>query len=222
MTKPVGITVCVNFSDFLEETLPRNRNEFDRMIVVTSPDDVATQEVCWKCRATCLSLFEPGKNFNKGVAINLGISAAPKTGWLCHIDADIVLPPGIFERSEEHMRKAPSRAILGCHRKMCYSRADWESFLQGNTSVLRPELDWKNRPVKRNGKNAVPVGYFQLWRANTGIMYPTEFETAATSDLHFGRLFAPRIFLEEWAIHLGSVPHERGLDWNGRKTPPWK
>ncbi len=40
-----GVTVSVNFADYLAETLPLNLRQFDDMVVVTAPEDVETQRI---------------------------------------------------------------------------------------------------------------------------------------------------------------------------------
>ena len=38
----VGITTCVDYSDFLEETIIHNKLHFDRYVVITTPQDIKT------------------------------------------------------------------------------------------------------------------------------------------------------------------------------------
>jgi len=40
-----GITVSVGYDDLLAITLPRNARHFERVVVVSSPDDKATAKV---------------------------------------------------------------------------------------------------------------------------------------------------------------------------------
>ena len=91
-----GVTVCVNYSDFLEVTLEENLSHFSEFVVVTDYRDRKTQGVCQKHSVYCVQtdvFFErPGDVFNKGAAINLGIAHLRKPGWFVHLDADIVLP----------------------------------------------------------------------------------------------------------------------------------
>ena len=46
--KVEAVTVSIGFADFLKVTLPHNLPLFDRIVVVTSPDDVPTRELCRK------------------------------------------------------------------------------------------------------------------------------------------------------------------------------
>ena len=49
-----AVTVCVGFDDLLDLTLPLNHPHLDTMIVVTSHDDRATQQVAKKHGAICV------------------------------------------------------------------------------------------------------------------------------------------------------------------------
>lgn len=41
-----GLSVCVDYADFLRETLPHNLAHFDRFVVVMSYADRETQALC--------------------------------------------------------------------------------------------------------------------------------------------------------------------------------
>ena len=43
-----AVIVCVDYADLLAETLPHNLPHFDRTLVITSPEDRETQELCRK------------------------------------------------------------------------------------------------------------------------------------------------------------------------------
>lgn len=73
-----GVTVCVNYADFLDVTLTHNLAHFDEFVVVTSHGDRQTQLVCAKHSVTCIEtdVFHErrGDAFNKG---SPSISASP-------------------------------------------------------------------------------------------------------------------------------------------------
>jgi hypothetical protein len=90
-----GVTVCVDYPDFLEHTLFANLHHFDHFVVVTAPHDRVTQRLCQEHSVHCVItdvMYEYKERFNKAMAINLGLAHLRGGGWFCHLDADIVLP----------------------------------------------------------------------------------------------------------------------------------
>ena len=49
-----GLTTCVNYADFLDESLAKNLAHFDDFLVVTTHDDKQTAAVCQKHSVRCL------------------------------------------------------------------------------------------------------------------------------------------------------------------------
>src|ERR1035441_6530228 len=101
-----AVIISAGCSDFLAHTLPMNKPLFDKILVVTSPEDRDTQRICdyWNVpyeRTDVLSTRWEGV-FCKGKGINVGLDKLDKDGWVAHMDADIALPP--------HSRKAPCLA----------------------------------------------------------------------------------------------------------------
>src|SRR5690349_3227997 len=91
-----AVITCVNYADFLAHTLPYNRSLFDKVIVVTSPEDQATQRVCeyWHVQTVVTDRMETHwGRFKKGCGVNDGLKQLDRDGWLVHMDADMILPP---------------------------------------------------------------------------------------------------------------------------------
>ena len=79
------VTTCLNYGDFLDQTLPFNLPHIDRMVVVTGHNDLVTREVCRKWSVECVvtdCFTERGEQFNKGAAINVGLGALRQLGWV--------------------------------------------------------------------------------------------------------------------------------------------
>lgn len=226
-----GVTVCIDYDDFLAETLPRNLDFFDTLIVVTSEEDDATQSLVRRLnKGDGVSVITTDRNklqgaeFNKGAAINEGLQFAKLgTEWLVHLDADVILPPGLRERLEQ--TKLDPSCIYGIHRRMCESYKDWKQaqdwqlMLKENDPIPTSQFPLEGK--RRNGNP--PPGFFQMWHSSANRYYPEQYSTATTSDLEFGKLWHPnnRIFLDEYCIHLATTPQARWTNWRGRTSPRW-
>lgn len=216
-----AVTVCVNFADFLADTLPVNRPHFDQYVVVTSPEDAATQRLAKRhdCTLVITERFREDGAFNKGRAINDGLDAADARQWVCHLDADIVLPL-LFRlwlknvrrlvRDPQHLRQT----LLSLHRVCCTSREEWLRFRKTGTH------DWPVEKLRR--WNQVPAGYLQIWHASMPVRYPETSPTAGGSDLEFGRQFVYRFTCEHpRVIHL-ETKKQTSADYAGRRSAKWR
>lgn len=91
-----GVLVSVNYGRQLAETLPRNIGLFDQLVVVTTAEDVATQQLAKQHGATLVisnRCYEDDHSFNKGRMLNDGIAALDDPDWVIFTDADITLNP---------------------------------------------------------------------------------------------------------------------------------
>ncbi len=231
-----AITVCVGYADFLAETAPLNAPHFDRFLVLTSPADERTRELCRKLNLECHAtdeFFRGGEQFNKGRGIALGVDLLANCDWLLHLDADMVLPP----RTRQVMAAAAldEESIYGCDRVLCRTFADWQRFKAAGYE----QHDWNFRTNFPKGFDVgtrwtsprhgyCPIGAFQLWHSSSsswrGIVtkpYPDCHSTAARADikhaLHWDRS-KRQILPELIAIHLESEPAAMGANWTGRTT----
>ncbi len=229
-----AVTVCINYADFLAETLPHNRTLFDKLVVVTAPEDRATRAVCEHWNVECV-LTDAAKTrwdkFCKGAAINEGLSVLSKTDWLVHIDADIMLPP--LTRQLVHDAALDKHVIYGIDRYMCPDVHAWRKFLhqpttqlEGGVFVHPNHFPIGARIITRQFGGYVPIGFFQLWHSSTKrLTYPEQHEDAARGDVAFAaqwprheRALIPEII----GYHLESEQSaEMGANWGGRKTKPF-
>ncbi len=228
--KTEAIITCVNYADFLAETLPHNRTMFDRMVVVTAPEDQATRRVCefWNVQCHVSDCFEARwGEFHKAKGINEGLALLAKDGWVMHLDADILCPP-LTRQLLETADLDPS-CLYGFDRHVCRGHDQWRTFL------AMPQLQHENEvwihldkfPLGTRlmmGKQGyIPIGFAQLW--NPGVSgvstYPDQHTTAARTDVQFAmkwprskRGFVPEVVM----YHLESNGAEKGANWSGRKT----
>lgn len=202
--KPSAILVCVEFSDILAITLPRNSPHFERVVVVSSFADEYTPRVV--AAVPNAELFQTNDfylddaTFNKGRALNSGLELLP-AGWTCILDADIVLP--------RKMNLAP--AIPGNlytpRRRMLTDISRWHEV------VDCPE-DWDLLP--RNEADDFP-GYFQLFHSvHQQPSYPKNWKHAGGCDSEFSEQWpkSRRMRPPFEVLHLG----EDGKNWCGRAT----
>lgn len=216
-----AITVCIDFADFLAETLPRNRHQFNQFVIVTSPEDAATQRLAkeHRCKLVVTDRHRRNGPFNKGAAINDGLAAMPKSQWVCHLDADIVLPD-VFRwwmvHAKQHVKypKHLSETIIGMHRVCCRGHNAWRQYLRTG------KQKWPVEKLRR--WNQYPAGYLQIWNAVAmHVRYPETCPTASMSDLLFARQFVYRFHPDHpRVIHL-ETKNRVNADYEGRRSPQW-
>jgi len=234
-----AVTVSVGYGDFLAETLPLNRPHLDRLVVVTKPDDIETQEACAKYDAECVTThaFGPNGGFCKGAGINVALNELDLDGWVLHLDADMVLP--IYARQLLERRRLDPECLYGADRldvvgKVAFDTHIRERRLQEPPRTFGTEGWWLHtiRVVFYGHGGYVPVGFFQLWHPDgSGVRHYPEDRIAAepahagNTDLLFSaqwplerRVLIPELLL----CHLESEQIGPGGNWYGRKTKQWR
>lgn len=230
----VALTVCVDCAESLQHTLPRNVKHFDRYVVVTTPDDYATQAVAKRAGAVLVvtdACFEGGDAFNKARMLNAGLEALRPDGWTCLLDADILVPAWFGERlralilnpgclyylRRQHLRPAGVRNAFGEHDG--FGRFDPRDYL------------WTGKPESDHA----PWGYFQLFHTDAEALaerkplrFPEIFCSAGNVDTWFQGHW-PRdkqVSLTEWDSAWEVIHFEHGplaARWNGRRpTRGWR
>ena len=230
-----AVTICVNFSDILAHTLPLNKRHFDRMVVVRDSQDIGTYNVCRHHHVECLTtdqFYTNEQAFNKGNGINHGLSALSLSDWVCHLDADIVLPPRFRDLLERVVQPDPE-CIYGIDRMMCPTFDDWLAYVVAPVTQHADEIFVNAEPfplgariAKLDGEGYVPIGFFQLWNAAaSGVRdYPNIHGDAGRGDM-LHALKWPRakrhLIPEIIGIHLEGRKPPGTVNWRGRVMEPF-
>ena len=204
-TKPdrlSGVVVCVNYAGQLAETLPKNIALFDQFAVVTTAEDLATQDLAKRHGAKLVisnRCYDDGHAFNKGRMLNDGLAALDSPDWVLVTDADIVLNPGLRDYVLGHSLNP------GCLHFT--ARRD------------------KDRDTSPNGQaNAAPCGYFQLFNARAKAIrskWPAvmgeEFCSAGGVDDLFWQQwpFEKLVYVPELQVEHISNNSKFAENWNG-------
>ncbi len=195
-----GVTLCVDYDDMLALTLRRNMRHLQRCVVVTSHEDDRTAQVVRGVAGVELfrtdAFTRDGASFNRGLAIEEGLTILDHSGWTLSLDADIVLP----KRFEPWVLDPD--VIYGTVRR------------QLPEGVMDLDGDWTCWEL-------VPgpwcIGYFQLFHMRAkGLRerpwYPTTSGHAGKSDGEFAAKFKAQELLPCSVLHIGRPMQ----DWCGR------
>lgn len=198
-----GITISVGYAFTLGITLVRNMRHLAECVVVTSPEDTATQEVASKVPGVRVLVSDAGTRhgarFNKGLLMEAGLDFLGRDGKILIHDADILLPDVVpFDQFREG-------CLHGCRRRILEDPRRW-----------RADLDWSACPPARDGG---PIGYAQLFDASDTALrdrrpwYDVSFGHAGGGDAAFMRHWPPSkyVMLPMDVLHLGP----RDTNWFG-------
>jgi len=203
-----AIICCVEYDDFLTITLKRNIDLFDKVLVVTSFEDVATQDLVASYYPKCQlhitdAFYNNDALFNKGAAMEEGFDILGRDGWIAILDADIILPKD-FKKYYEQLYFP---FLYVPYRKMLYDPTNYHDALDWNELGDKLEYEFAGYCQIFNGYD--PVLEQRPW-------YSDEFTHAGGCDSLFqakwsiGRRIRP-----DWRVlHLG--PADR--NWCGRCT----
>ena len=223
-----AVTVCVDYADFLTETIGQTLNAVDRLVVVTTPADKETQELCRKWSVDCYPthvFFEDGDVFNKGRAINYGLAHLRHDQWILHLDADIYLP----HRFRQMLRYTKLRedTIYGMDRLNTRSYENWrankwrtEPQHQYRFMVTPTEQFPVGSRLVHQELGFLPCGYFQLFHQSHKRVYSVNTGGAEHSDAMFAAQWEKRTIIPEaFCYHLESESGgAMGKNWRGRRT----
>lgn len=233
-----AVIVCVNYADFLAQTLPYNMRQFDHMVVVTDSRDRETADLCAhlgvECRSTDL-FFHQGDKFAKSRAIDYGLAYLRGDDWVVHLDADIWLPPMARQLLEK--TRLDADCIYGIDRVNCCGYDAWNRFVTSeprnsahhqhirNCLTIPPPFPMGARIVIPHYEGFLPIGFFQLWNAarHPTRRYPLNHGSAERTDvLHSLQWPANhrRLLPDFIGVHLESkAGGKMGDNWSGRTTP---
>lgn len=110
------VTVSVDYDAELRICLEANRKVFrGEYLVVTTPDSHSTIAICEEFRVSVLLtnvFYENRAVFNKWAALEAGLDAVGRDGWIAIIDSDIVFPHNADIELDSTFLYTPQRKIL--------------------------------------------------------------------------------------------------------------
>lgn len=201
-----AIMVCVDYADLLALTLPYNRHHFDEVLIVTTPHDVDTYQVARANDARVFlsnAFYEDGAVFNKWKALEQGLDAFGRTGWLCLMDADVLWP---------------KQVSLNCQHNTLYTprRRMHEHFVGYD---IPPESEWNLYPLHPQQREF--AGYSQIFHSSdvhlgSAPWHHINWAHAGGADSFFQgkwpEAYKRRPDFE--VLHLGPA----GVNWCGRSS----
>lgn len=203
-----AVMVCVDYSDFLAITLPYNKRQFEKILVITHPEDEKTLAVCKENGVNILTttaFYARGAEFAKWRAMEIGIDYVGRSGWMCLMDCDVLIP-------EDANWGSPQIGKMYCpmRREIDWKRKQW---------MLECSM-WKN--YRFEDRRTPPQGHLMLFHASDPVLrqqpwFDSQWRWCGTGDEKFVErwrsydVLRPRFEI----LHLGK----RWDNWCGRVEP---
>lgn len=225
MSKLEAITICVNYDDFLEITLPRNIKHFDKYYIVTTPTDTKTIQVCQKvandnptkihCITTDVFTWK-GAKFNKGAAIDLAIQNLKYQDWVGTIDSDTLLHNTF--RQDFLDFATDIECSYASRRYDVPTFNEWKE-IDGNPDLIKTKRLYRGIGYGNNFFWNYRSNIFQdILERTGGWPYPNWFPHVAESDWMFRNLWSDWIY----DPRLNDDPIQHELPNNDRAANPDK
>jgi len=204
-----AVLVCKQYDDFLKITLPINKKHFDNYVVVTTEEDIATQNACKEnnVKFVLSENFCLNGPFNMGAATNDGFKALEKKDWILRLDADIALPDDF--REQINKLELDKEYLYTASRLMRETFEQWEKYKLSEEGHKEDDIQGS--------------GYFQMFNVFSKVLkdrhpwYSNSFPTAQGCDWDFRDLWLKKNLtkpLKFSVIHLGPA----WINWSGRVT----
>lgn len=227
------LITCVNYSDYLSDTLNHNIHIFDKLYIVTTSEDKETNKIIEQfnsIRNNIIPLytnifFEDGPwgktHFNKGGALNFGLSNIEHKDWIIIGDADIIYPSNIINQ----LPNLEIDCMHGMYRYKIFKREEISLAIQSYQTEEKYDMYLNNAIIQYGQRKHGIIGYCQLFNFSSicikdGFSYP-QGPTAFAVDTIFSRGYFPRKYRrlhKNYCLHLG----EACKNWKGRVTKQWE
>lgn len=214
-----AIIVSVDYADLLSITLPYNRHHFSEVMVVTSYNDEDTVRVAQENGAHVYrtnAFYTDGAVFNKFRALEEGLDAFGRYGWMCIMDADVLWPKHI---DWSFLDMDYQKAYNNFEMEEGYLYTPLRRMCEDITAVPH-EPYWKSYPL--HPQQIEWAGYTQIFHAEDPHLPPapwhqTNWKHAGGADSFFQQLWPASCKLRPpfECLHLGRA----GVNWAGRVTP---
>lgn len=209
----VWIVVAEKMHGFLQATLACNRALVDKIVVVTSPTDQETINVCQSAGLVCHlteALHMKGDAFNKGRALREVQQSLHKhpalAGWMALLmDVDICLPAEIWMDMSDYPEAHTLYSV--------FHRCIYDS----------PSSVSRGAPTSVEATPGDSLGYFQMYMISpSSPAYADDYPTASESDTDFFQRFTNVQYLPSYVHHFGNIGALTG-NWDGADTSstPW-
>lgn len=204
-----AITVCVDYSDILSICLNYNRHHFKEYTIVTCEADEKTIAVAKANDCSIYmtnSFWDRGALFAKWAALEEGLDAFGRNGWLCLLDADTLWPK--------------ETGLKECELHKGYLYTPRRHVCDPIPKEVPPEHTWKDYPLHMNENEF--AGYSQVFNGLDPALgrapwHDINWRTCGGSDSFFQRKWQPsrKIRPRFKVLHLGPCAE----NWAGRVTP---